>query len=129
VTNAMVVPTMLSRIVDALDGQIADVPTLRSLAYGGAKVSERVLRNALRLFPDTGFVNAYGLTETASTIAVLGPDDHRDAISSADPAVQRRLSSAGRLLQTIEIEIRDGADRPLPPGEPGMIYLRGEQIS
>ena len=129
VTNAMVVPTMLSRLVDALGGQPADVPTLRSLSYGGAKVSERVLLEALRLFPDTGFVNAYGLTETASTIAVLGPADHRAAVESDDPAVRRRLSSAGQVLPIVEIEIRDDHDRPLPTGETGMIYLRGEQIA
>ncbi len=118
VTNAMLVPTMLSRIVDALDGKPADVPTLRSLSYGGAKVSERVLTDALDLFPDTGFVNAYGLTETASTIAVLGPEDHRAAVTSDDPNIRRRLSSAGRVLPMVEIEIRDG-----------VIYLRGEQIA
>ena len=129
VTNAMVVPTMLARIVDALRGQPADVPTLRSLSYGGAKVSERVLIEALRLFPTTGFVNAYGLTETASTIAVLGPDDHRAAVDSEDPAIRRRLSSAGQVLPMVEIEIRDDDDRPLSPGEAGMIFLRGEQIA
>ena len=129
ITNAMVVPTMLSRIVDALHGEAADVPTLRSLSYGGAKVAERVLLDALRLFPDTGFVNAYGLTETASTIAVLGPDDHRAAISSDDPLVRRRLSSAGQVLPMVEIEIRNELDEPVPLGEPGIIFLRGEQIS
>ncbi|MEM9042605.1 MAG: AMP-binding protein [Actinomycetota bacterium] len=129
VTNAMVVPTMLSRIVDALGGAPGDVPTLRSLSYGGAKVSDRVLREALRLLPDVGFVNAYGLTETASTIAVLGPDDHRAAIESDDPAVQRRLSSAGQVLPMVEIEIRDDMGAPLPSGDTGMIFLRGEQIS
>ena len=129
VTNAMVVPTMLSRIVHALGGVPADVPTLRTLSYGGAKVSERVLLEALRLFPDAGFVNAYGLTETASTIAVLGPEDHRAAIESDDPAIRRRLSSAGQLLPMVEIQIRDEADQPLPAGEQGMIYLRGEQIA
>ena len=133
ITNAMVVPTMLARIVDAVeggaDGDAADVPTLRSLSYGGAKVSERVLLDALRLFPDVGFVNAYGLTETASTIAVLGPDDHRAAVASDDPAVRRRLSSAGQVLPMVEIEVRDDLDQPLPAGEVGMIYLRGEQIS
>jgi acyl-CoA synthetase (AMP-forming)/AMP-acid ligase II len=129
VTNAMVVPTMLARIVDALGGQPADVPTLRTLSYGGAKVSERVLRAALRLFPTTGFVNAYGLTETASTIAVLGPDDHRAAMESDDPRVRRRLSSAGLVLPMVEIEIRDDDDQPLPASEAGMIFLRGEQIA
>ncbi len=129
ITNAMVVPTMLSRIVDALAGDPADVPTLRSLSYGGAKVSERVLRDALRLFPDTGFVNAYGLTETASTIAVLGPDDHRTAVASPDPAVQRRLGSAGQVLPMVEIEIRDELDEPVVPGNVGIVYVRGEQIA
>jgi acyl-CoA synthetase (AMP-forming)/AMP-acid ligase II len=129
ITNAMVVPTMLSRIVDALGGATADVPTLRTLSYGGAKVSARVLADALRAFPTTGFVNAYGLTETASTIAVLGPDDHREAMSSADETVRRRLSSAGRVLPTIEIEIRDPGGVVVPAGDVGMIFLRGEQIA
>ena len=116
VTNAMVVPTMLSRIVDAVGEGTADVPTLRSLSYGGAKVSERVLFEALDKFPDTGFVNAYGLTETASTIAVLGPDDHRAAVESDDPEIRRRLSSAGRVLPMVEIEMRDELDRPRAAG-------------
>ncbi len=64
ITNAMVVPTMLARIVDAIGEGTADVPTLRTLSYGGAKVSQRVLFEALDRFPTTGFVNAYGLTET-----------------------------------------------------------------
>lgn len=129
ITHAMLVPTMLARIVDSLDGAPADAPTLRSLSYGGAKVSARVLRAALAAFPNTGFVNAYGLTETASTIALLGPEDHRRAIESDDPVLQRRLSSAGQVLPMVQIEVRDDDDRPLPAGERGMIFLRGEQIS
>jgi acyl-CoA synthetase (AMP-forming)/AMP-acid ligase II len=128
VTNAMVVPTMLARIVESLGEEPAAVPTLRSLSYGGAAISDRVLRSALAAFPETDFVNAYGLTETASTIAVLGPDDHRAAIESDDPAVRRRLSSAGRLLPSIEVEIRDG-NAVQPVGSPGMIHVRGEQIA
>jgi len=129
ITHAMVVPTMLARIVDALDGSAFDVSTLRSLSYGGAKVSERVLRRALALFPETGFVNAYGLTETASTIAVLGPEDHRRAMNPDDPIAQRRLSSAGRPLPMVEIEIRADDDRAVAAGTVGTIYLRGEQVS
>ena len=129
VTHAMVVPTMLARVVEALAGLPAEVPSLRSLSYGGAKVSERVLRDALKAFPDTGFVNAYGLTETASTIAVLGPDDHRAAINSKDPLIRRRLSSAGQVLPMIEVEIRNDLDEVLPAGETGIIYLRGEQVA
>jgi len=129
VTHAMVVPTMLARIVEELDGEVMATSTLRTLSYGGAKISERIIRLALHAFPTTGFVNAYGLTETASTIAVLGPDDHREALSSDDPMIQRRLSSVGQVLPMVEIEIRDDHERVVEAGTSGLIYLRGEQVS
>ena len=60
-----------------LEGGGHELPSLRNLAYGGSKVGLPLVRKALELLPDVGFVNAYGLTETSSTIAVLTPDDHR----------------------------------------------------
>lgn len=83
----------------------------------------------MRIFPQTGFVNAYGLTETASSIAVLGPDDHWQASVSHDPAVRDRLGSVGRALPGIEIQIRTDDDKPAVPGETGLVFVRGEQIS
>lgn len=129
VTHAMLVPTMLARIVTALGDEQAHVPSLASLAYGGSRTPRPVLERALRAFPDTGFVNAYGLTETASSVAVLGPDDHRVAFASDDPAVRERLGSVGRPLPGIEIEIRTESDEPVAAGESGLIFVRGEQIS
>ncbi|HKS47003.1 MAG TPA: long-chain fatty acid--CoA ligase [Amycolatopsis sp.] len=129
ITHAMVVPTMLARIVDHLGGATAELPALRSLSYGGAKVSERVIRDALAAFPDTDFVNAYGLTETASTIAVLGPDDHRAAVAAEAPEIARRLASAGRVLPTVDVEIRDEAGEAVPLGVRGILHVRGDQIS
>ena len=107
----------------------ADTPSLRTISYGGAPMPVGVLRRAMGLFPDVGFVNAYGLTETSSTIALLDPDDHRAAFSSDDPAVRDRLQSVGRLLPGVELEVRDDDGRPLAVGEVGLLFLRGEQIS
>jgi long-chain acyl-CoA synthetase len=130
VTHAFVVPTMLSRIVDALDGrEDAGLPHLRAIAYGGGKMPLPVIERAMRLFPATDFTNAYGLTETSSTIAVLGPDDHRAAAASGEPAVRRRLVSVGRALPGVDIEIRDEEGRALGAGVSGEIYVRGEQVS
>src|SRR6478752_6483641 len=106
VTSATVVPTMLDRIVAALESQTAELPALRTLAYGGSKVALPLVRKALRLLPAVGFVNAYGLTETSSTIAVLGPDDHREALASSDESVGRRLGSVGQPVPGIEVQIR-----------------------
>jgi len=127
VTNAMVVPTMLARIMEAqLD---RSVTRLRSLAYGGAKMPLAVIERALREWPRVEFVNAYGLTETSSTITVLGPEEHRAAIDSDDPAVRARLASAGKALPGIELEIRDEFGAVVPPGVTGRIFVRGEQVS
>src|SRR6476646_10300156 len=82
VTSATVVPTMLDRIITVLESGDHALPTLRNLAYGGSKVGLPLVRKALELLPGVGFVNAYGLTETSSTIAVLTPDDHRVAHSA-----------------------------------------------
>jgi acyl-CoA synthetase (AMP-forming)/AMP-acid ligase II len=128
ISHALLVPTMLARITEHLGDVVsADVPTLRSLAYGGAKMPLPVLERAIRLFPAVDFVNAYGLTETSSTIAVLGPDDHRAALGG-DPVARGRLASAGRPLPGIEVQIRrpDGGPRT---GTAGDIYVRGPQVS
>lgn len=130
ITHAMVVPTMLARIVDALEARGSE-PMLapRTLSYGGGRMPLPVIRRALELFPITGFVNAYGLTETSSTIAVLGPDEHRLAQFSDDPVAQQRLGSVGRVLPGVEVSIRDDRGAELPPGTPGEVFVRGGQVS
>jgi acyl-CoA synthetase (AMP-forming)/AMP-acid ligase II len=130
ITHAMVVPTMLARIVEALDARGGEpMLGIRALSYGGGKMPEPVIRRALDLFPITNFVNAYGLTETSSTIALLGPDDHRVAQYSEDETERTRLKSAGRPLPGVEVSIRDDDFNELPAGGVGEIYVRGEQVA
>jgi acyl-CoA synthetase (AMP-forming)/AMP-acid ligase II len=129
ITQAMVVPTMLGRILDVAEEQGVDLTCLRHLSYGGGRMPLDLIERAMKLLPNVNYVNAYGLTETSSTIAVLGPDDHRTAFTSADPEARKRLGSAGRPLPTVEIEIRGPDGAALPTGERGEIYVRGEQIA
>ncbi|OBK20369.1 class I adenylate-forming enzyme family protein [Mycobacterium asiaticum] len=129
VTTATVVPTMLDRIVAVLESGEHRPAALRNLAYGGSKVGLPLVRRALELLPDVGFVNAYGLTETSSTIAVLTPEDHRAAQSATDAAAARRLASVGRPVPGIELEIRAEDGTVLGPGETGELFVRGEQVS
>ncbi len=127
VTSAMVVPTMLARIIDS-DGD-RSVPSLRSLSYGGAPMPAALIERAMREWSHVDFVNAYGLTETSSTVALLGPEDHRAALDSADPDVRARLSSVGRPLPGIELEIRGPGNEVLGARQAGRIWLRGDQVS
>ncbi len=129
VTTATLVPTMLDRVITVLETGGHELTSLRNLAYGGSKVGLPLVRRALELLPAVGFVNAYGLTETSSTIAVLGPDDHRAAQSASDAAVVKRLGSVGRPVPGIELEIRGEDGTVLGPGETGELFVRGEQVS
>ncbi len=129
VTNATVVPTMLDRIITELKARPTDLPTLRTLVYGGSKVGLPLVRRTIAMLPHVGLVNAYGLTETSSTIAVLTPEDHRTAHGAAEEAVARRLGSVGRPVPGIEIQIRDENGTVLAPGQTGELFVRGPQVS
>ncbi len=129
VTHAMMVPTMLGRVLDVLEADGQGLPRLRHLSYGGGRMPVATIERALRVLPAVSFVNAYGLTETSSTIAVLSPDDHREAAASAEPRVRARLGSVGRPLPSLELDVRDTEARAVPSGTEGEIWVRGEQVS
>jgi acyl-CoA synthetase (AMP-forming)/AMP-acid ligase II len=129
VSNAMVVPTMLGRVLELVEQRGEGLPSLRHLSYGGGRMPVGVIERAMKLLPHVDFVNAYGLTETSSTISVLGPEVHREAAASDDPAVRKRLGSVGQPLPTIELQIRGREGEVLPAGARGEIYVRGEQVA
>ncbi len=131
ITHAMVVPTMLGRILAAVEESGVEPPALRHLSYGGGRMPLELVERTLQDMPHVDLVNAYGLTETSSTIAMLTPDDHREAFASADPTVRARLGSVGRPLPSLEVEVRGPPphEAVLPAGEKGEIWVRGEQVA
>jgi fatty-acyl-CoA synthase len=131
VTQAMVVPTMLGRILDAVDQRDCahELVSLRHLSYGGGRMPVELIERTMSRMPKVDYVNAYGLTETSSTVSVLTPDDHRNAFNSDDPAVRRRFGSVGRPLPSIEVEVRDAEGNALPAGVHGEVFVRGEQVA
>jgi acyl-coenzyme A synthetase/AMP-(fatty) acid ligase len=60
---------------------------------------------------------------------LLGPEDHRLAIASDDPAVRGRLSSVGLPMPGIDVEVRDESGNALPAGVVGRIFVQGDQVS
>jgi acyl-CoA synthetase (AMP-forming)/AMP-acid ligase II len=125
VTHAFVVPTMLKQIIDHPQFAQFDLSSLQNLSYGGAAMPFPVIRRAIELFPPrTGFVNAFGQTETTSTLTVLGPDDHR--LDGTPEEVERnlkRLVSIGRPLPDVEVKVVDDAGNALPVGEVGELWV------
>ncbi|HYC22771.1 MAG TPA: AMP-binding protein [Candidatus Bathyarchaeia archaeon] len=130
VTHAFVVPTMLKQILDHPNFGSFDLSSLENLSYGGAPMPFPVIRRALESFPRScGFVNAFGQTETTSTLTVLGPDDHRlSGDAKADELVLKRLRSIGRPLPDVEIKVADEAGEALGPNQMGEILVRTPRV-
>jgi len=128
VTNAFLVPTMLQRIIEHA-GDNLHLPELRNVAYGGGKMPRSTIEEAMELLPHVNFTNAYGLTETSATICMLGPDDHKFAFGSEDPAIKRRLGSAGKPIPSIELQIRSEEGTQCEAEETGLVWVRGDQVS
>jgi len=131
VTHAMVVPTMLSRILDAIEiGRNRWPDSITSLAYGGSKPPVGLVERALRTLPRTvGLVNAFGLTESSSTIALLEPEDHRIAFDSKDPSIRARLDSVGRPVPGAEVMVARQDGTAAAPIEHGEIWVRGNHVT
>lgn len=128
--RAMLVPTMLKRIVDHPDFKNYNLSSLKVITYGAAPMPFEVIKKAIELFPGVSFINAFGQTETASTITALGPEDHviEGTEEERDKKLRRLTSSIGRPMPDIEVKIIGEDGKDLPPGEVGEIVARGARI-
>jgi acyl-CoA synthetase (AMP-forming)/AMP-acid ligase II len=129
VNRAMMVPTMLKRLMDQPSFGSYDLSSLRVITYGAAPMPLEVIKKAIVEFPDTRFINAFGQTETASTITMLPPDAHE--IREGDPDYEqkmKRLGSIGKPLPDVEVRIVDEDGNDVSLGENGEIVARGERL-
>jgi acyl-CoA synthetase (AMP-forming)/AMP-acid ligase II len=130
VTHAFVVPTMMKQLLDEPSFKDTDFSSLTNMAYGGAPMPIQVIRRAIEAFPKSvGFVNAYGQTETTSSLTLLGPDDHRIEGSPEQVELRlKRLNSIGKPLPDVEIKVRDEDGNFMGPGVVGEICIRTPRI-
>ena len=93
VTLASVVPTMLSRVLDADSGPYQG---LKAVLVGGGPIPggllERARHAGLPALP------TYGLTETCGQVATLRPGSNVDYKADPLPGVELRVGSEGRIM-------------------------------
>ena len=123
VTHAFLVPTMIRQLLDDPRFGAAELPDLAEIAYGAAPMPLPVIRRAIERLPRTRFSGAYGMSETTSTVAVLGAEDHVRRAGESAAAYEARLSSVGTPIAGVELEIRDGGVA-VPAGQPGDVHVR-----
>jgi acyl-CoA synthetase (AMP-forming)/AMP-acid ligase II len=129
VSRAMVVPTMLKTLMEHETFGEWDLSSLNVITYGASAMPEPVLLTALQRFPDAQFINAFGQTETASTITQLSPADHRlEGTPEEIEKKKARLRSIGRPLLDVEVRIVDETGNQVEQGATGEIVARGERL-
>ncbi|GIW11387.1 MAG: 2-succinylbenzoate--CoA ligase [Dehalococcoidia bacterium] len=110
-----VVATMLERLL-AARGERPFPASLRCVLLGGGPVPPALLETcARRAVP---VVQTYGLTEAASQVTTLLPEE-----------AGRTGGSAGKPLFPTEVRIVDAHGAPLPAGTLGEIVVRGPTVS
>ncbi|MCP4139438.1 MAG: long-chain fatty acid--CoA ligase, partial [Chloroflexi bacterium] len=95
VTRAMLVPTMLKWVIDDPEFHDYDLSSLKIITYGATPMPLNVIKKAIAKKPGVRFINAFGQTETASTITSLGPEDHVIADDDKQKEIKlKRLASS-----------------------------------
>jgi O-succinylbenzoic acid--CoA ligase len=114
VTIISMVSTMVQRTLEAR-GDKPCPPTLRCILWGGGPAPKLLLEECARR--GLPVVQTYGLTEAASQVATLSPED-----------ALRKVGSAGKPLLPTELRIeRDGVEAAV--GEAGEIVVRGPTVT
>jgi acyl-CoA synthetase (AMP-forming)/AMP-acid ligase II len=118
ITQLMVVPTMLSRLLEALAANpAADVSALRRVHYGTAPTPTSMVHEALRRLGPI-MRQQYGMTEAVQPLCVLYPHEH---LQDGQPST--RITSCGRPTMNVDITVRDANGKALPTGEVGEIAI------
>jgi long-chain acyl-CoA synthetase len=119
VSEMIAVPTIIQRVVEALDVGTRDVSHLSMIYYGGGPMTSHVIERALAAF-GCRFVQGFGLTELP-LVSVLPAEAHR-----GDP---RLLRSCGRPARETEVRLVDpDTGREVAVGETGEIQVRSPRL-
>ncbi|MFQ5450704.1 MAG: class I adenylate-forming enzyme family protein [Nitrospinaceae bacterium] len=114
-TALPLVPTIYTFLIEIFARGGYDVSTLRCCISGGASLPQSLLKRVEETL-DVTVIEGYGLTETSPVISV-----NRTAVGSVP-------GSVGPVLPNVEVKIVGEQGDPLPPGQVGEIWVKGETV-
>jgi acyl-CoA synthetase (AMP-forming)/AMP-acid ligase II len=121
--RTFLVPAVLAKVLESGDDAVKLFGALKTYSYGASPMPLPLLRSVLEAWPNTDFIQAYGLTEVCGVISHLLPDDHRQ---TEHP---ERLSSAGTLVPNAGARVVDPDTlEDVAAGEQGELWFRTPQL-
>ncbi len=119
-TISLLVPTMIGMLLQNPDLEHTDTSSLGRLIYGASPITQAVLKEAMAKMPQTRFIHAYGQTELAPLVTLLGSDYH---VLEGPKAA--KIRSVGRPVFSVEAEVVGADDREVARGQVGELRVRG----
>jgi len=120
--RTFLVPAVLAKVLESGPDAVKLFAALKTYGYGASPMPLPLLRSALEAWPDTDFIQAYGLTEVGGVISLLAPEDHRSDN-------EERMVSAGRLVSGAELKVVDPDSlEEVPTGDQGELWFRIKQL-
>ena len=123
ITHTLLAPTMIQMLADFPELDKFDLSSIKAMSYGASPMPAAVLTRAMEKFPNSSFIQAYGMTELSPVISILSAYYH-----STEGRAKNKLRSAGRAVATVEVKIIDEHGNDLPVGKVGEIAARGPGV-
>ncbi|HUV59024.1 MAG TPA: long-chain-fatty-acid--CoA ligase [Desulfatiglandales bacterium] len=124
-TDLGMAPVMWKAFMDYPDLNKYDLRSLKYASYSTSPMPRALIKRLLEKFPNITFFSTYGLTEAGSSLTILPASDY--VLDGPDWKL-RRLQSLGRPMMGVDVRIVDEKGEDCPPGNPGEIIGRGENI-
>ena len=123
IERMVMVPTMINMFVNHPQVRDFDLSTLRAVMYGASPMPEAVIKKAMEELPKASFYQAYGQTEAAPVITVLGWERH-----TFEGPLAGKMKAAGQAIPGIDLTIMDDDGNEVEPGVVGEVCMRGPNI-
>ena len=117
VSHTVLVPTMISLLIEFQDLENYDLTSLKIVGYGGSPIAPDLIQRTRKVLPRLKLVQVYGLSETGF---LSGLQDHEHA--------EERLKSCGRSCPGIDLRVVDDSGKDVEAGHPGELVARGANV-
>ncbi len=118
VTFVGLVPFVLRALVEYLEDRREKLTSLQTVLYGGEPIDKQLLARSQAVL-GCGFIQGYGMTETASAITLLRPEQHLKT---------GKLTTVGTPVSGVKIKIVDDRGAAVGRGVPGEILVKTDML-
>jgi acyl-CoA synthetase (AMP-forming)/AMP-acid ligase II len=110
------VPTIYATLIAAHQKSGLTFPSIRKVTNTAAALPTEYLEPLKKIFPNALIFKMYGLTE-CKRVAYLEPE-----------LLDKKPGSVGKAIPGTEVFLRSPQGEPVPPGQPGILYVRGPHV-